>query len=168
MNKALINNWNSVVDPEDVVYVVGDMFMGSWKNISEIVPQLNGEIYLVIGNHDGKKRQEEMKKTGIVILEYQGIACDNSVNEPVFIMAHDPAFFVGDDSLGKDAITNFGKDIIWLYGHVHDNAPSGIQKEDEGVYSFHVGVDTNNYAPVSWDYIVEQYKIFREDERKKA
>lgn len=171
MNKALIDNWNSVVAPEDTVVVVGDMFMGSWKNISEIVPQLEGNIKLVLGNHDYKRRQEEMEKAGIDIAESQVTFYDNGI-DPVIMAVHDPEYFA---DMGYIDCVNYlndrfvlvdGRDIIWVYGHIHDAAPEGIVKEDTGVYSFHVGVDTNNYIPVSWDYIVEQYKNIKEMSRE--
>lgn len=174
MNKALIDNWNSVVAPEDTVWVIGDMFMGSWKNISEIVPQLNGDIYLVIGNHDSKHRQEEMAKAGIHIYEAQ-IAGFHHVQEVIPMAIHnfgeieDKSYETVREAIRNnpvDPVDIEGKDVIWLYGHIHDNAPAGIQKEEHGVYSFHVGVDTNNYTPVSWDYIVEQYKKLKDEECK--
>lgn len=48
MNKTLINNWNSVVKPNDIVYHLGDMSFKSDK----FVDKLNGEIILIYGNHD--------------------------------------------------------------------------------------------------------------------
>ena len=52
MNKSIINNWNSIVDKDDIVYHLGDFLLGD--NISDFVSKLNGKIYLVRGNHDGK------------------------------------------------------------------------------------------------------------------
>ena len=52
MNSTIINNWNSIVDKDDIVYHLGDFLLGD--NISDFVSKLNGKIYLVRGNHDGK------------------------------------------------------------------------------------------------------------------
>lgn len=52
MNAALVENWNAVVSPEDIVYVLGDMF---WCKQDEAVPvldYLNGQKFLIRGNHD--------------------------------------------------------------------------------------------------------------------
>ena len=35
-DNALINNWNSVVNPEDVVFVLGDFIMGAAENVPNI------------------------------------------------------------------------------------------------------------------------------------
>lgn len=53
MNKTNINSWNSIVDKDDIVYHLGD-FMFGIDDISDFVSKLNGKIYLVRGNHDGK------------------------------------------------------------------------------------------------------------------
>lgn len=51
MDNALIENWNKVVKPEDIVFHLGDFAFatnGRWK---EIINSLNGHIYLIVGNH---------------------------------------------------------------------------------------------------------------------
>ena len=49
MTEALIENWNSVVKPDDIVFNLGDfMWASSWNPILE---KLNGHIYLIWGNH---------------------------------------------------------------------------------------------------------------------
>ena len=54
MDQTIIDNWNSVVRPEDIVFHLGDFgFCGSLR-LREIVDQLNGKIYLITGNHDRK------------------------------------------------------------------------------------------------------------------
>jgi calcineurin-like phosphoesterase family protein len=50
MAKALIKNWNEVVEPRDVVYHLGDFGIGD--TIHAIFQQLNGHKILVRGNHD--------------------------------------------------------------------------------------------------------------------
>jgi calcineurin-like phosphoesterase family protein len=54
MDEALIENWNSVVKPEDRVYLLGDVAM-SKRALMATVPRLRGRIVLVKGNHDNEK-----------------------------------------------------------------------------------------------------------------
>lgn len=54
MNKGLIDNWNSVVSNNDIVFILGDTF---WFNdshsIKRVISKLNGkDIYILPGNHD--------------------------------------------------------------------------------------------------------------------
>lgn len=46
MDETLINNWNSVVDKNDIVYHLGDF--GNY----EIVKRLNGKVTLIWGNYE--------------------------------------------------------------------------------------------------------------------
>ena len=54
MDKIMIERWNAVVRPEDYVFHLGDFAMGS--NLAErtaaIRKRLNGDITIVLGNHD--------------------------------------------------------------------------------------------------------------------
>lgn len=63
MNKALTQRWNSVVGKDDTVIVVGDMF---WKHgvkrATHMLGLLHGKKILVIGNHDGKACQQNMRR----------------------------------------------------------------------------------------------------------
>ena len=52
MNNTIIENWNKVVGENDIVFHLGDFcFCGSDK-FKEIIENLNGRIYLILGNHD--------------------------------------------------------------------------------------------------------------------
>ena len=53
MNQEIIKRWNSVVSKNDIVYHLGDFAFGNKNFIESIVNQLNGKIYLILGNHDG-------------------------------------------------------------------------------------------------------------------
>lgn len=50
-DQALIENWNSVIGPDDTVFHLGDFVFGGFPKWKEIVEQLNGHIYLIRGNH---------------------------------------------------------------------------------------------------------------------
>ena len=54
MESKLIENWNKkILSNDDIVYVLGDMFWNyNSKKIKEILSQLNGKKYLILGNHD--------------------------------------------------------------------------------------------------------------------
>ncbi|QPY77346.1 metallophosphoesterase [Bacillus phage Anthos] len=52
MNEKLIENWNKVVKPHDLVVHVGDLFLCGAKKAEEIAKRLNGRKILVKGNHD--------------------------------------------------------------------------------------------------------------------
>lgn len=50
-DQTLINNWNSVIGPDDTVFHLGDFVFGGFPKWKEIRDQLNGHIILIVGNH---------------------------------------------------------------------------------------------------------------------
>lgn len=52
MNRALIERWNGFVQPDDTVWVLGDMAMGRIAETLPLVGQLAGRKLLITGNHD--------------------------------------------------------------------------------------------------------------------
>lgn len=52
MNEELIKRWNSVVENDDHVYILGDFCWGKEDRWLEILNQLNGQKTLIKGNHD--------------------------------------------------------------------------------------------------------------------
>lgn len=62
MERILIENWNSVVGPQDTVYVLGDVFFCGKQRAEDIIKKLNGYKILVKGNHDWPT--EKMKTVG--------------------------------------------------------------------------------------------------------
>ena len=55
MNETLIENWNNVVEPNDVVFYLGDFCWRGKTTHQEILDRLNGKIYFIMGNHDDYK-----------------------------------------------------------------------------------------------------------------
>ena len=62
MNAALVERWNAVVHPGDIVYVLGDMFWCGEQKSIPILESLNGTKFLIKGEHyrikDNKFKKE--------------------------------------------------------------------------------------------------------------
>ncbi len=143
MNEKIIENWNSVVQDEDLVYILGDMFMGSLEGIDEIMPRLKGRKYLVIGNHDTRPRVEKMAQ---YLEGYSEMITIRIPKKRRATLCHYPM----REWYNKD------NGSYHFYGHVHGNEHRGGLNLEKG--SFHVGMDTNNLTPITLEYAIEQAK----------
>lgn len=69
MNEKLIENWNSVVGENDIVFILGDTF---WFNDSRAIKRcfqrLKGIIYVIPGNHDNFESYHRLSDEPRVIL----------------------------------------------------------------------------------------------------
>jgi calcineurin-like phosphoesterase family protein len=54
MNETLIRNWNSVVGPEDLTYILGDFCAEGADRWRQHLTRLNGRKRLILGNHDNR------------------------------------------------------------------------------------------------------------------
>jgi calcineurin-like phosphoesterase family protein len=52
MDRDMIDNWNALVDPEDIVFHLGDVSFHKVEKTKEILNSLNGRKHLIKGNHD--------------------------------------------------------------------------------------------------------------------
>lgn len=141
MNEKIIDNWNKTVGENDLIYVLGDVSMGSVKETVELVKKLNGDKILVKGNHDifidSKKFDKSIFK--------KITSCEEvSIYGTDFIMCHYP--FASNDN-----------HKIQLYGHIHSN--KGVHKaNDLPENSFNVCMDVNNLTPINIKCIINKFK----------
>lgn len=55
MNRTIINNYNSVVHKDDIVYILGDICHRSTvEKANDLISELKGRKILITGNHDKK------------------------------------------------------------------------------------------------------------------
>ena len=103
MNDNIITNWNNIVQKDDIVYHLGDFFLGSKFDLKDIVQRLNGQIYLIRGNHD-HLTVKSYEDAGIIVLKNAPILLE----EYKVALTHRPI----PDSMLKDGYVN-------LHGHIH-------------------------------------------------
>ncbi len=128
MNERIINNWNSVVGKDDIIYHLGDFAFKNSK-ITDLVKRLNGTIYLIKGNHDSKN-VEYYNKFGFIVLPTRTLIEDKKL-----ILSHKP---IPD--------TDIPKGYINVHGHIHNNPLEG----EEFSNKLHkcVSVELINYTPI--------------------
>ena len=150
MNNVLIANWNNVVTETDCVYMLGDFSFGGVEQAREILHRLNGEIILVIGNHDKKIKKQhglfaEVHK--YLELHYDGMK---------LLLTHYPVIDARD--INGRPFNERDYDLC-LHGHVHE------KYKFSGFNSVNVGTDVWNFTPVTFGHIVAAKQL--EDKRGK-
>ena len=136
MDEALITNWNMEVDHGDTVWCLGDMFFCDAGRAKEIMGHLNGKKNLILGNHD-KVIRNQVPLQNLFEKIYPELHAETIVGVYV-TMCHYPMLTWNRARRGS----------FNLHGHVHSKVPT------DGKYRrYDVGVDANNYAPVSWEEI---------------
>ena len=144
MNEALIANWNDNVRPDDIVYHLGDFSFNKSKNKNfDLFSRLNGRKYLIVGNHDESSTLELPWFEKHNYLEVK-------IDKKMFILFHYP--IVSWNKMNRD-------NTYHLYGHTHELLDKNMTWTDHtNKYhnrAYHVGVDSNNYAPIHIDDVVK-------------
>lgn len=143
MNETLITNWNHVIHPEDTIFHLGDFCLGDSTEWNKILNRLNGKIYLIMGNHDRKNIQQGyINRFEDVVMQMH-----IEVGKRSIYLNHYP-FLCYSGAYG---------DVWQLFGHVHTCPNStGIDTPRLGTLlptQYDVGVDNNNYMPVSYEQV---------------
>lgn len=154
MNEELVERWNKVVSPGDIVYILGDMF---WCKMSDVIPvldKLNGQKFLIKGNHD-KCNDSVFAKKFVKITDYLEVDDDGRK----VVLCHYPI----------PCFKNHFYGWYHLYGHVHTSFEYNMMEHTkylmEELYGkqcqmFNVGamMPYMNYTPRTLDEIISNNK----------
>ena len=152
-DQALIDNWNNTVGIDDDVYVLGDISWYSPTKTLEIFNQLNGNIHLIIGNHDGKLlKNRELRNRFCEITHYKELDIGEG---KCIVLQHYPI----------PCFKNHYRGWYHLYAHVHNsfewNMINNFKFQMEELYErpckmYNCGCMMNymNYTPRTLDEII--------------
>ena len=145
MNQGIIDNWNSVVKEDDIVFVLGDLGFCGIEKLRSLMSQLKGRIILIQGNHDPDHVISTLHNEKII----------NNFDKLMSIT------IIGDEECPNQELTlchfpmidwyNKEKGSWMIHGHQHQlpETPSC------SAIHYDVGVDKNNWTPINF----EQLKI---------
>lgn len=151
MNEAIVERHNSVVAPDDEVYVLGDLCLGgggegALSAAKYLIERLSGKLHIILGNHDTPARiamyetcENVVEIVYATMIHYRGYH---------FYLSHFPTMTA---NLEKETLKQC---TINLYGHTHQQN----NFFEDRPYMYHVGMDSHNCCPVLLDDAIEEMK----------
>ena len=148
MNETMIKRWNAVVHNDHIVFHLGDFCFGDDEEWNYVIDRLKGKIVLVIGNHDMRNRRKDFMNRFAMVTPQLKI----KIEKQKIYLNHFPFLcYAGTYYRFEDA--------VWqLFGHVHSSEQNknGLDNQRLSMLfptQYDVGVDNNNYTPVSFDQV---------------
>ena len=151
---AMIENINATVGKNDRLYILGDFTMRF--NSEDVQPYLNAIVcknrWLIRGNHD---QAGILCKPGafVEVCDYKEIR----IAGRKCCLSHYPFldWNLAPIHNGVDLATS----SYMLHGHIHSKRDSlNRQNASQGIWRYDVGMDANNYHPVSFEEIDELFQ----------
>lgn len=131
-DKYVIKQYNSVVGPDDLVYVLGDVGFTPKDSLAKLIRQLHGRKILVVGNHDRLKDNDYISMGFIQVVRHP-IFYNNNI-----ILSHIPCI----ECLNSPYTIN-------VHGHLHNSALTLPN-------FFNVNVELHDFLPFNIKYFEEQ------------
>lgn len=148
-NEAIIQNWNSVVQPDDIVYHLGDVMLNDDEHGIKCLQRLNGHIRMVRGNHDSDNR----------LLKYADCWNVESVGDWALVikdgkqsiyLSHFPTI-----TSNYDVDKPLKARVLNLCGHSHTK--DAFQDWDKGLI-YHVELDAHDNKPVALEEVMKDIR----------
>lgn len=114
MNATMLVEWNNIVDPEDIVYILGDVAFCNAEQAVKFMRSLNGHKILIEGNHDRKLLKDKNFRD---CFEEIHVYHEISVNGVTACLFHYPIAEWNGCHRGN----------VHFHGHLH-GLPSGIEQ----------------------------------------
>ena len=157
MNEVMIEKWNKKVHAQDEVVILGDLSLGNGKETNEILCRLKGRLYLIRGNHDERYLRD--KDFDVSRFEWVRDYAEIHDNKRKIVLMHYPVFcYNGQFRRGAD-----GTPLTYmLHGHIHSRggrANARNRDRERPIFRYDVGLDANDYKPVSRDQILSFFRL---------
>ena len=150
MCETIVERWNSVVKPDDIVYNLGDITLNDTETAITYLKRLNGKQYWIRGNHDtNNKINYILNECWDKELYFCGWTEVIKHNKLSFYLSHYPTYTANFDD------KKFSQHVINLHGHTHQ-LTNWLQLTNPFMY--HVGVDSHNCTPVHIDEITNDIR----------
>ena len=150
MDRHLIFWWNSRVEANDDVYIIGDFCYKSEKTPDWYLRQLKGHKHLIIGNHDEVT-----------------VECENthkyleSMDKMMHVTDGDKEICLCHYPLAEWYKSRHGS---WhIHGHIHAAKDETYEFMKSRNNALNAAACINNYTPVSFNELLRNNDIFRKE-----
>ncbi len=137
MHRQMLEEWNRCVGEDDLVFVLGDVFMTRDATRFSMLREFHGRKVLVMGNHDENPMEDYLN------------AFDFVAPSPIYLdfmlLSHEPLF------------NNGNVPFFNIYGHVHND----VNYRDCTESSCCVSVERTGYRPISLADIIAKVRALR-------
>lgn len=145
MNSAIIKNWNSLVEKDDDVYILGDLMLGDTSLGIKCISQLKGNLHIILGNHDTDRRIEIYDTLhNVVDIKF---ADRIRYGKWIFYLSHYPVY-----------TSNKNEKPIWcLSGHTHSKEIF----QEKFPQNYNVALDAHDNKLVSIEEIINNIIAYK-------
>lgn len=156
MNQYMVEKWNNIVKPNDIVFHLGDVGFGLKEQLIPLITNLKGHKILLRGNHDYSRGNIYWGDLGFELVYKRGIITLRQFLEDVSnLYQEDISSF--KKYLDKVVFTHqpieCSNDILNIHGHIH-NAPLDNIYNIENHYC--VSVEMVDYTPQTLQNILDK------------
>lgn len=136
MDEVMIERWNSRVKKGDHVWHLGDLYYDHKKFVDKILPRLNGQLRITVGNHDNIRELAALRRFEHVVLERHW---------PGALLCHVPR--------DKLSLWDYRNECfkVNIHGHIHG------QIHPDREHYINVCVEQTDYYPVNLREILEKH-----------
>ncbi len=148
MDRVMIELWNSRVQPDDHVYIIGDVCFRNEKPEEWYLERLSGHKHLIQGNHDGKLIQNAKAMS-----YFESVDKMNHINDNgrAICMCHYP--------LAEWYRMQRG---TWhVYGHIHNRKDDTYEFMKTREHALNAAACLNHYMPCTLDELIRNNREFQ-------
>ena len=143
MNQSLVDNINDIAGRRDLLYHLGDV---SWCDPAIFFDLIKCRVKLVVGNHDKRRMRQLRRLAESGRIEMFHGYLDLKINKQKITACHYPM-----------RAWNCSVHGAWLlHGHTHGKI------ENPDFLTMDVGVDANEFKPVSHDQVINRMEQFKQ------
>ena len=147
MEETIVQKWNTKINDDDVVYVLGDLVKDDDASAIQIFNKLKGHKHLIVGNHDHQLLEVIEDSSLFETIRFIDLIFDK--NRKVCV-CHYPLM----DWM------EFNRQGVLVYGHIHNktamngNAYKLMKEFYETLPAYNCGVDVCNFEPKTLDELI--------------
>ncbi len=159
----IARRWDSVIIPDDIVYIVGDICVGDGRGCDEaidIIAERPGRKRFVAGNHDPVHSSHRKRATWTQRFRAVFETIDSwtriKIGTKDVMVCHYP--YNGDHTPEDRDVQYRMRDCGAPIIHGHTHSPEQVSFSNEGTIQVHVGVDAWDFTPVEQGVVVQIVK----------